>query len=137
MMCSIVKVQVRGAGRCGRSFLLQNGGRKVMGEGCSYASLCHLCTECPPLHYNINIYAVVPDRVAPGERPFPAPPRAQPETQKRCRVQRTQHRLISQSITHQPYFPFVSALEKGADSGYNKTVVQSQDCCVEWHRHSS
>ena len=80
-------------------------GRKVMGEGCSYASLCHLCTECPPLHYNINIYAVVPDRVAPGERPFPAPPRAQPETQKRCRVQRTQHRLISQSITHQPYFP--------------------------------
>ena len=44
-------------------------GRKVMGEGCSYASLCHLCTECPPLHYNINIYAVVPDRVVPGARP--------------------------------------------------------------------
>ena len=78
-----------------------------MGEGCSYASLCHLCTECPPLHYNINIYAVVPDRVVPGARPQRPHPGTLvlPETQKRCRVQRTQHRLISQSMTHQPYFP--------------------------------
>ena len=56
-----------------------------------------------PLQY---IYAVVPDRVAPGERPFPAPPRAQPETQKRCRVQRTQHRLNhSERNTIGPTFP--------------------------------
>ena len=32
-MCSIVKVQVRGAGRCGRSFLPQNGGQKSNGRG--------------------------------------------------------------------------------------------------------
>ena len=64
-----------------RIFLLHGGGRKVTGEGCNRASLCHSFTECPPLHY-IYMYAVVSDRVAPGERPFPAPPRAQPETQK-------------------------------------------------------
>ena len=83
MMCSIVKVQVRGAGRCGRSFLLQNGGRKVMGEGCSYASLCHLCTECPPLLY--NIYTLwFPTGWLPGRgrfRPRPGLPFL-PETQK-------------------------------------------------------
>ena len=49
-----------------------------------------------PLQY---IYAVVPDRVAPGERPFPAPPRAQPETQKAVPSVNTQHRPKNQSVT--------------------------------------
>ena len=31
----------------------------------------------------------------------------------------------------------ISALEKRGLSGYNKATVQSQDCCVEWPRHSS
>lgn len=106
-MCFVVKVQ--GGERENASDLScpKTGGRKVMGEGCNCTSLCHLCTECPPLHYNINIYAVVPDRVVPGARPQRPHPGTLvlPETQKRCRVQRTQHRLISQSMTHQPYFP--------------------------------
>ena len=89
-----------------RIFLLHGGGRKVTGEGCNRASLCHSFTECPPLHY-IYMYAVVSDRVAPGERPFPAPPRAQPETQKAVSsVVDTQHRLISQSEHNKPYLPF-------------------------------
>ena len=68
-------------------------------------SVIRLQSTPSPLQY--NIYAVVPGRVAPGERPFPAPPRAQPETQKAVSsVVDTQHRLISQSEHNKPYLPF-------------------------------
>ena len=94
-------------------------GRRSVASSCSTAGAedrgrgVQLCVplssdyRVPPLLYNINIYAVVPGRVAPGERPFPAPPRAQPETQKAVSsVVDTQHRLISQSEHNKPYLPF-------------------------------
>lgn len=108
-----------------RIFLLHGGGRKVTGEGCNRASLCHSFTECPPLHY-IYMYAVVSDRVAPGRgRKGPTPGhRFCRKRKKRCRVQRTQHRLNKSERNTIGPTSHVSALEKGAGNGYNKTVVQ-------------
>ena len=107
MMCSIVKVQGErgGGGKMRQIFPAPKRGQKSNGRGVQLRvplSSVHRVSPSP-LQY---IYAVVPDRVAPGERPFPAPPRAQPETQKRCRVQRTQHRLNeSERNTIGPTFP--------------------------------
>ena len=53
MMCFVVKVRERG-GKMRQIFLLHGGGQKTAGEGCSYASLCHLCAECP-LSFTIYI----------------------------------------------------------------------------------
>lgn len=54
MMYFVVKVQERESGKMRQIFLApKRGGRKVMGEGCSCASLCQSITECPPLLYNI------------------------------------------------------------------------------------
>lgn len=81
------------------------GGRKQRERGAVMRPSVICAQSAPsPLQY---IYAVVSDRVAPGERPFPAPPRAQPETQKAVSsVVDTQHRLISQSEHNKPYLPF-------------------------------
>ena len=38
-----------------RIFLLHGGGRKVTGEGCNRASLCHSFTECPPSPLHIYV----------------------------------------------------------------------------------
>ena len=99
-------------------FLIRNGAKKVTGEGCNRASLCHSFTECPPLHY-IYMYAVVSDRVAPGRgRKGPTPGhRFCRKRKKRCRVQRTQHRLNkSERNTIGPTSPF-PPLKKGGCLG--------------------
>ncbi len=84
MMCSVVKVQVRGAGRCGRSFLPQNGGQKSNGRGVQLHIPLSFVHRVSPSPY---IYAVVSGRVALGERPFPAPPQGPyRKRKKRCRA---------------------------------------------------
>lgn len=100
MMCSIVKVQGErgGGGKMRQIFPAPKRGQKSNGRGVQLRvplSSVHRVSPSP-LQY---IYAVVPDRVAPGERPFPAPPRAQPETQKAVPSVNTQHRPKNQSVT--------------------------------------
>ena len=124
MMCSVVKVQVRGAGRCGRSFPVSLRGRKVMGEGCSYASLCHLCTECPPLLY--NIYTLwFPVGWPSGRGRFQPHPKVHTGNAKSGveRKYSTPPEKLERNTIGPISPPF--ALAKRAVSGYNKATVQS------------
>ena len=132
--CQIFKVPW-GYGRSAASFLLQNGGRKVMGEGCSYVSLCHLCTECPPLLY--NIYTLwFPTGWLPGRgrfRPRPGPSRKRKSGAERKYSTPPEK---SERNTIGP-IPRLSPLQKGLCLGIIRLRCSQFDCCAEWSRHSS
>ena len=87
MMCSIVKVQVRGGREMRQIIPAPKRGQKSNGRGVQLRvplSSVHRVSPSP-LQY---IYAVVSGRVALGERPFPAPPQGPyRKRKKRCQVQ--------------------------------------------------
>ena len=108
-MYFIVKVQGWVQGDATDLSCSKTGGRKVTGEGFSYAPLCHSITECSPSPLQYIYMLWFPTGWLPRERPCFRPHPGLPflpETQKAVSsAVDTQHRLISQSITHQPYFP--------------------------------
>ena len=105
-----------------RIFLLYGGGRKVTGEGCNRASLCHSFTECPPLLiYTLRFPVGWPS----GRGRFQPHPKVHTGNAKSGveRKYSTPPEKLERNTIGPISPPF--ALAKRAVSGYNKATVQS------------
>lgn len=119
-----------------RIFLLHGGGRKVTGEGCNRASLCHSFTECPPSPLHIYVRCGFRQGGSRGEAvsgPAPGPAgnaKSGAERKYSTPPEKSERNTIGP-------IPRLSPLQKGLCLGIIRLRCSQFDCCAEWSRHSS